>query len=189
MNMKELEAALVALQEKVSEMRDHQDGQNDILHGVSDMPMALQNLTNRVDNVVEGFTAQLNGVAESLRKDMNGFGESLNNIRLRAEEVHTELLTRLNEREATIAMLVEKLEEIEPKVNSTNKSAPTKRNMTDEDALKVLTGDLKELSHKEAAEKIGLTYAQVYSARLEFTFKHVHKELRDSGWKNTFVKQ
>ena len=63
-------------------------------------------------------------------------------------------------------------------------------NTTDEDALRVLTGDLREISHKEAKKKIGLTYAQVYSCRLEFTFKHVHKDLRDNvkEWKNSWSK-
>lgn len=81
-------------------------------------------------------------------------------------------------------------EKLETLVLARNASAATKRNMTDEDALRVLTGDLRETSHKEAAEKIGLTYAQVYSCRLEFTFKHVHKDLRDNvkDWKNVWAK-
>lgn len=83
-----------------------------------------------------------------------------------------------------------RIEKLETLVLARNASAATKRNMTDEDALRVLTGDLRETSHKEAAEKIGLTYAQVYSCRLEFTFKHVHKDLRDNvkGWKNVWAK-
>ena len=75
------------------------------------------------------------------------------------------------------------------KVEGRNSSAPVKRNMTDDDALRVITGDLKDVDHKEAAEKIGLTYAQVYSARLEYTFKHVHKQLRDSKTPNRWVKK
>ncbi len=86
--------------------------------------------------------------------------------------------------------LTARIEKIETLVLARNASAATKRNMTDEDALRVLTGDLRDLSHKEAAEKIALTYAQVYSCRLEFTFKHVHKDLRDNvkEWKNPWSK-
>jgi hypothetical protein len=69
-----------------------------------------------------------------------------------------------------------------------NKSSPDKRPMTNADARRVMTGDAKDLDHKTAAEKVGLTYAQVYSCRLEFTFKGVHKELRDEGWKNPWKK-
>lgn len=89
--------------------------------------------------------------------------------------------------------LTARTEVLEKLVLARNASAPTKRNMTDEDALRVMTGDLKDLAHKDAAEKIGLTYAQVYSCRLEFTFKHVHKNLRDGAtsdapWSNPWSK-
>lgn len=120
-----LTARVEELAEKLSELRDHQDGQNDVLADLSGRP----DLTARI------------------------------------EKIETLVLAR-------------------------NASAATKRNMTDEDALRVLTGDLRDLSHKEAAEKIALTYAQVYSCRLEFTFKHVHKDLRDNvkEWKNPWSK-
>ena len=82
----------------------------------------------------------------------------------------------------------EQLEHLTAKVEGRNKSAAIKRNMTDADALRVLTGDLKEHNHKEAAELAGLTYAQVYSARGGFTFKHVLHELEKGGWKNPWEK-
>jgi deoxyadenosine/deoxycytidine kinase len=69
-------------------------------------------------------------------------------------------------------------------VEGRNRSSATKRDMTDQDALAVLTGAFKDFNHKTAAEGLTLTYAQVYSCRFEYTFKHVHKELRDKGWKN-----
>jgi len=69
-----------------------------------------------------------------------------------------------------------------------NKSSPDKRPMTNADARRVLDGDARDMEHKTAAEAVGLTYAQVYSARLEYTFKSVHKELRDAGWKNPWKK-
>lgn len=123
--IRDLTARVEELAVKLSELRDHQDGQNDVLADLSGRP----DLTARI------------------------------------EKIETLVLAR-------------------------NASAATKRNMTDEDALRVLTGDLRELSHKEAAEKIALTYAQVYSCRLEFTFKHVHKDLRDNvkEWKNPWSK-
>jgi len=69
-----------------------------------------------------------------------------------------------------------------------NRSSPDKRPMTKADARRVLTGDARDANHKDAAEMVGLTYAQVYSARLEYTFKEVHKELRDAGWRNPWKK-
>lgn len=101
----------------------------------------------------------------------------------RVEELAKEFTTELHDMDSRVS-------KIETLVLARNASAATKRNMTDEDALRVLTGDLRELSHKDAAEKIALTYAQVYSCRLEFTFKHVHKDLRDNvkEWKNPWGK-
>lgn len=79
----------------------------------------------------------------------------------------------------------DRINRVEELVGGRNKSAPVKRNMTDDDARRVMTDpEIAKLDHKEAAAAVGLTYAQVYSCRKTFTFKHIHKELRDSGWKN-----
>lgn len=87
--------------------------------------------------------------------------------------------------------LTARVEELAVMIEGRNKSAPTKRNMTDVDAIRVLTGDLKEASHKDAADAALLTYAQVYSCRLEYTFKHVHKALKDADaeYKNQWAKK
>lgn len=78
---------------------------------------------------------------------------------------------------------------LRPRIEGRNKSSSEKRDMTDVDALACLTGDYKGFGHKTAAEQMGLTYAQIYSCRLEYTFKHVHKDLRDGGWKNPWAKK
>lgn len=92
-----------------------------------------------------------------------------------------------DEQRATRVGIANRLLEVEHLIRGRNRSAPVKRSMTDDDARRVLNGDVKDLGHKEAGAVIGLTYAQVYSARLEYTFKHVHKVLRESGWKNPWV--
>lgn len=84
--------------------------------------------------------------------------------------------------------LSDQVEALTAKVEGRNKSAPTKRNMTDADAMRVLQGDMKDLNHKEAAIEMGLTYAQVYSCRGGFTFKHVIHDLEKAGWKNIWEK-
>jgi hypothetical protein len=58
------------------------------------------------------------------------------------------------------------------------------KEMTDDDARAVLTGNYSAMKHKDAATALGLTYGQVYSCRKEFTFKHIHKEMKDAGTKN-----
>lgn len=77
--------------------------------------------------------------------------------------------------------IAEKLNEVIEALNA--QSAPrdrgpkAERTMTDDDARRVINGDLKDASHKAAAEALGLSYGQVYSARKGFTFKPIHKEI------------
>lgn len=70
---------------------------------------------------------------------------------------------------------------------TTPKESSTKE-MTDTDARSILFGELKDASHKEAASKLSLTYGQVYSCRLEHTFKAIHKEMKEKGFTNKWVK-
>lgn len=84
-----------------------------------------------------------------------------------------------------VAALTAKVEVLEAKVNAPK---PESKEMTDEHALRVTYGDLKDKKHKDAAEALGLTYGQVYSCRLEFTFKDVHKKAKGEGKKNDWVK-
>lgn len=69
-----------------------------------------------------------------------------------------------------------------------SKGTASTREMTDDDAKRVFIGDLAKENHKKAAEILGLSYGQVYSARLEYTFKHVLKACKADGWKNPWVK-
>lgn len=99
-------------------------------------------------------------------------------------EVKNLSLKELNE---LVAQLVTKVEELEAKIQPQRNEA--QREMTDDDARSILTGELKDMKHKDAAAKLGLSYGQVYSCRLEYTFKHIHKELKaDAGYKNAWVK-
>lgn len=83
--------------------------------------------------------------------------------------------------------LAAKVAKLEEQINKSRGTAST-REMTDDDARRVLNGDLKSASHKAAAETLGLSYGQVYSCRGEYTFKHILKALKSEGWKNPFVK-
>lgn len=99
-------------------------------------------------------------------------------------EVKNLSLKELNE---LVATLVAKIEELEAKIQPVRNEA--QREMTDDDARAILTGELKDMKHKEAASKLGLSYGQIYSCRLEYTFKQIHKELKsDPSYKNAWVK-
>ena len=65
----------------------------------------------------------------------------------------------------------------------------SQREMTDTDAYNILTGELRNVKHNEAAQKLGLSYGQVYSCRGEYTFRHIHKKLQENkDYKNIWKK-
>ena len=88
-----------------------------------------------------------------------------------------------------VVQLTARIEALEKKIEELTKPKnEAQREMTDDDAKRILTGDMKDLKHKDAAEKLGLSYGQIYSCRFEHTFKHVHKALKAEGFKNSWVK-
>lgn len=91
-----------------------------------------------------------------------------------------DLVIALTERVAVLEKTITEL--------STKKSDASHREMTDDDAKRIMTGDLKEKVHKDAAKELNLSYGQVYSCRLGFTFKSVHKAMKDAGEKNLWIK-
>ena len=82
----------------------------------------------------------------------------------------------------TTAQLAEKLNEVITALNTVHsprdRGPKSERTMTDEDARRVIHGDLKDVSHKEAGERLNLSYGQIYSARKGFTFKPIHREVQ-----------
>lgn len=92
--------------------------------------------------------------------------------------------TKVNQ--VTIEMYNELLARVEALEEQAKK--PDVKEMTEADALSILNGEHKDLKHKAAAEKLGLTYGQIYSCRLKFTFKDVHKKIEAEGFKNPWVK-
>lgn len=88
-------------------------------------------------------------------------------------------IEKLNEG-AKLAEVVAKINELIDAYNTHNaprdRGPKSERTMTDDDARRVIMGDLKDVSHKAAAEALNLSYGQVYSARKGFTFKLIHKE-------------
>lgn len=82
--------------------------------------------------------------------------------------------------EARILALEETVKNLTAKIE--NRRGPkSTRQMTEDDAKRIMLGDLKDKSHKEAADTLGLSYGQIYSARGGFTFKEIYKESQKPG--------
>lgn len=88
------------------------------------------------------------------------------------------------ENNAKLVDVIAKINELVDAHNAHNaprdRGPKSERTMTDDDARRVILGDLKDVSHKAAAEALNLSYGQIYSARKGFTFKPIHKEVQAS---------
>lgn len=102
-------------------------------------------------------------------------------------DTQVETVRQMTNKEMAIAIF-----ELQQKVKALEEAKATSKtdgvDMTDDHARSVLNGDCKDMKHKDAAQKLGLTYGQVYSCRGGYTFKNIHKELTATGWKNPFAK-
>lgn len=77
----------------------------------------------------------------------------------------------------TVAELQQRVTTLEQALESKRDRGPaSEREMTEADAFRVKFGDMKGLKPKEAAEKLGLSYGQVYSCRGGYTFKQVKED-------------
>lgn len=90
-----------------------------------------------------------------------------------------DLVLVINNQQAMIDDCLNRIKELEEKVSSLktrDRGPKSTREMTEEDGKKIIFGDLKKLSHKEAAKELGLSYGQVYSARSGYTFRYLEDE-------------
>lgn len=100
----------------------------------------------------------------------------------------TEVLATIEalEDSAKLKDIIAKVNEIVAKLNETktakirDRGPDSQREMTEDDAKRILLGDMKDKSHKDAAKELGLSYGQIYSSRKGFTFKGIYKEWRDA---------
>ena len=85
---------------------------------------------------------------------------------------------------------IQALESAIAELKSGSGNKKEQKEMTDDHARAILIGEQSKLNHNKAAEALGLSYGQVYSCRLEYTFRHIHKELkaRPEGFTNPWKK-
>jgi DNA-directed RNA polymerase specialized sigma24 family protein len=84
---------------------------------------------------------------------------------------------------ATLKDVIAKVNELVGRANAKRDRGPeSTKQMTEDDAKAIILGEDRNLSHTKAAEKFGLSYGQVYSARKGFTFKTIYKEAVKKGF-------
>ena len=112
-------------------------------------------------NTENTMIANLENIAETVKSDtIELLGEKSKNV---------DIIAKINE-------MIEKLNAMNVKPVKTKDRGPdSTREMTADDATRIMTGDLKDFNHKDAALELGLSYGQIYSARKGFTFKEIYK--------------
>jgi hypothetical protein len=84
---------------------------------------------------------------------------------------------------AKLSDVIAKVNELVAKQNTKRDRGPdSTRTMTEADAKAIMLGEDRNLTHTKAAEKYGLSYGQVYSARKGFTFKAIYGEAKKKGF-------
>lgn len=121
------------------------------------------------------------------------------NTQIESTNVNTEITVPANEFEQikglkfnaeTFRALIEIVQSQNERISaleSKNQTSSTKREMTVADAEIIMIGEHREKSHKECEKLLGLSYGQVYSARLGHTFKPVTKAMAEQGLKSLWL--
>lgn len=89
-----------------------------------------------------------------------------------------DLQAQIDELKAIVTAQSSQIEELKSQ-NSGNRDRGPKSEgeMTEEHAIRVMLGDLREKSHKDAALELKLSYGQIYSARKGYTFKKIYQRM------------
>ena len=80
--------------------------------------------------------------------------------------------------DALILALQNNVEELKSQGQGSRDRGPkSEGEMTEEHAIRVMLGDLRDRSHKDAALELKLSYGQIYSARKGYTFKKIYQRM------------
>lgn len=105
-----------------------------------------------------------------------------------SESTIVESVRNMTSKEIVIELIALRAEVEALKASSAAKPKAEPTEMTDDHARRIMSGDHRTTKHNEAATALGLSYGQVYSCRLGYTFKHIHKEMKDSSVANPWAK-
>lgn len=112
-----------------------------------------------------------------MNTETNNLGKKLLEV---VESIKSEKLEPLANH-SKMSDVITKVNEIVDILNAKRDRGPVStKTMTEEDARRCMTGDLVAVSHTKAAEALGLSYGQIYSARKGFTFKPIYQEVLKS---------
>ena len=89
-----------------------------------------------------------------------------------------DLQAQIDELKATVIAQGQLIEDLKSQGQGSRDRGPkSEGEMTEEHAVRVILGDLREKSHKDAALELKLSYGQIYSARKGYTFKKIYQRM------------
>jgi len=89
-----------------------------------------------------------------------------------------DLQAQIDDLKATIIAQGQMIEDLKSQGQGSRDRGPkSEGEMTEEHAVRVMLGDLREKSHKDAALELKLSYGQIYSARKGYTFKKIYQRM------------
>ena len=89
-----------------------------------------------------------------------------------------DLQAQIDDLKATIIAQGQMIEDLKSNGSANRDRGPkSEGEMTEEHAVRVMLGDLREKSHKDAALELKLSYGQIYSARKGYTFKKIYQRM------------
>lgn len=89
-----------------------------------------------------------------------------------------DLQAQIDDLKATIIAQGQMIEDLKSQGSANRDRGPkSEGEMTEEHAVRVMLGDLREKSHKDAALELKLSYGQIYSARKGYTFKKIYQRM------------
>ena len=89
-----------------------------------------------------------------------------------------DIQAQIEELKAMVLAQSAQIEELKSKSSGGRDRGPkSEGEMTEEHAIRVMLGDLRDKSHKDAALELKLSYGQIYSARKGYTFKKIYHRM------------
>lgn len=89
-----------------------------------------------------------------------------------------DLQAQIDELKEIVTAQGQMIEELKSQSSGSRDRGPkSEGEMTEEHAIRVMLGDLRDKSHKDAALELKLSYGQIYSARKGYTFKKIYQRM------------
>ena len=89
-----------------------------------------------------------------------------------------DIQAQIEELKAIVTAQGAQIEELKSQSSGSRDRGPkSEGEMTEEHAIRVMLGDLRDKSHKDAALELKLSYGQIYSARKGYTFKKIYQRM------------